>query len=243
MRRDDWFGRMCHWNSMQQQKPNFQFGRLKEPQKCELERRAKRVGFPFFQEINWKKSDIWYTDLPMGRNKLSQIMSDAKKKLNKPGTVSNHLVRKTGIRKLLDANIPEIFVTQHSGMKNSNSLKSYKTASVSHLRQMCDVINNDNNNPSNSSRQIENYQSSSNNHNNKHCLFAGAVPVFNNCSIFTGSVMFASSTRRNNQELLSSIPMENFPLLSVSDYQKKINSQIYCNFYHIFNLLYCCCQC
>ena len=46
----------------------------------------------------------------------------AKKLLKLPGKVAVS-VQKTGISQLLDADIPEIFVAQHSGMKNRGAYR------------------------------------------------------------------------------------------------------------------------
>ena len=54
--------------------------------------------------------------------------------------LSNHSVRKTIISRLLDAGIPENFVTQLSGHKILQSLGSYKSASLAHQRQMSDTL-------------------------------------------------------------------------------------------------------
>ena len=100
---------------------------------------------PFFLGIDHGKNTtdkIWYTCKPMGINSLSKILSNAKKLFKFPGNVSNHSVRKTGIGRLLDANIPEIYVAQHSGMKNTDSLKSYKSANKDCQMKMSDILNN-----------------------------------------------------------------------------------------------------
>ena len=55
--------------------------------------------------------------------------------------MANHSVRKTGIGRLLDSDVPEVFVAQHSGMKNTDSLKSYKTAGVRHQIKMSNILN------------------------------------------------------------------------------------------------------
>ena len=79
----------------------------------------------------------------MGKNQLGKFLSEAvsaaglqsgKKKL------ANHSARKTSIGGLLDANFPENYVMQLSGHKNTQSLSAYKSASVSHQRQMSDTL-------------------------------------------------------------------------------------------------------
>ena len=48
----------------------------------------------------------------------------------------NHSIRKTCISRLLDADVPENFVAQLSGHKNTKSLQSYKSASAKYQRRM-----------------------------------------------------------------------------------------------------------
>ena len=43
--------------------------------------------------------------------------------------------------RLLDANVPEIYVAQHSGMKNHDSLSSYKKANQKSQVKMSDILN------------------------------------------------------------------------------------------------------
>ena len=46
--------------------------------------------------------------------------------------VANHSVRKTGIGRMLDSDLPETYVAQQEGMKCSDSLKSYKAPGKKH---------------------------------------------------------------------------------------------------------------
>ena len=56
------------------------------------------------------------------------------------GKITNHSVRKTCISRLMDADVPTNFVAQLSGHKNLKSLDAYKTASVTHQRQMSRIL-------------------------------------------------------------------------------------------------------
>ena len=99
---------------------------------------------PFFLTIDLSKSatdNIWYKPKPMGKNSLGKILALAREKCGLQGKVANHSVRKTGISTLLDYGVPELYVAQHSGMKSTESLKSYKRASLTQQRTMSDVLN------------------------------------------------------------------------------------------------------
>ena len=119
---------------------------------------------PFFLAINWKaKDDIWYFNRPLGKNKIGDILTEARKKYNFVGKkVANHSVRKTGIGRLLDASVPETYVAQHSGMKSIDSLKSYKSANKKQRLDMSTILNKYNNKETDVGRDVvENSEKSS----------------------------------------------------------------------------------
>ena len=102
---------------------------------------------PFFLAVRHgnrrENSHIWYKKSPLGKNGIGRFMIKAADKagLQRSGAkVCNHSVRKASISRLLDANTPEIFVSQLSGHKSLQSLQSYKTASTQHQRQMSNVL-------------------------------------------------------------------------------------------------------
>ena len=65
----------------------------------------------------------------MEKNTIGEILTLARKKFGFSGRkVANHSVRKTGIGRLLDSGVPELYVAQHSGTSSMDSLKSYKSA-------------------------------------------------------------------------------------------------------------------
>ena len=99
---------------------------------------AKTPTSPFFLALNhntWRTKSTWYKVSPLGKNQIGQFLPKAAKKAGLQACgrkLSNHSVRKTS---LLDAGIPENFVTQLSGHKNLQSLSSYKSASLAHQEQ------------------------------------------------------------------------------------------------------------
>ena len=103
---------------------------------------------PFFLAINhqsWQQSGIWYKNAPLGKSEIGKLLRVAATEAglttaNSTRKVSNHSVRKTSISRLLDANVPENFVAQLSGLKNLQSLSNYKSASITHQRIMSDTL-------------------------------------------------------------------------------------------------------
>ena len=98
---------------------------------------------PFFLAINHRRqpsSQIWYSKAALGKNEIGKFLSKAAKAAKLPGNITNHSVRKTCISRLMDADIPENFVAQLSGLKNLKSLDSYKSASTAHQQKMLLVL-------------------------------------------------------------------------------------------------------
>lgn len=106
-----------------------------------------RAESPFFLAVKHKRSptdEIWYMKAPLGKNQIGKFLSTAAKKAHIPqkvgAKVTNHSVRKTSISRLLDDNIPENFVAQHSGHKSTESLSAYKSAGQKQQKQMSMVL-------------------------------------------------------------------------------------------------------
>ena len=102
---------------------------------------------PFFLAVKHKRSpndNIWYMKSPLGKNQIGKFLSTAAKNAGIPqksgAKISNHSVRKTGISRLLDENVPENFVAQHSGHKNTESLQSYKSAGQKQQKNMSMIL-------------------------------------------------------------------------------------------------------
>eukprot|EP00111_Clytia_hemisphaerica_P012069 TCONS_00035468-protein len=99
---------------------------------------------PFYlslrRKVVFQKEKIWFMSSPLGKNKIGEFMREHG--LDGVKKVANHSVRKTGIGKLLDAEVPEVFVAQHSGHKNIDSLRSYKSASKNQRHKMSNILSN-----------------------------------------------------------------------------------------------------
>ena len=82
--------------------------------------------------------------LHLGHNSIGSILTIARKKFGFKGRkVSCHFVRKTCLSRLLDANVPEVFVAQHAGMKSIDSLSSYKAGGPKQISTISSVLSND----------------------------------------------------------------------------------------------------
>lgn len=94
---------------------------------------------PFYLAIHHqRKTDdiVWYDKSPLGKNEIGKQLSTATKNAGIERRLTNHSVRKTGISRFLDEDVPENYVAQLSGHNNLKSLDAYKSASIQHQRRM-----------------------------------------------------------------------------------------------------------
>ena len=94
---------------------------------------------PFFLAINHQRKDgspVWYSNAPLGMNKLGCLLASGCKAAGIQGKKTNHSARKTAIQRTLDAGCPPAYVAQMSGHKSVSSLASYADATVDVQRAM-----------------------------------------------------------------------------------------------------------
>ena len=69
-------------------------------------------------KLNKKPSlerSVWYYSIPIGRNKLSQMVSEMCKLANFSGHKTNHSLRATGATELYKAEVPEKIIQERTG--------------------------------------------------------------------------------------------------------------------------------
>ena len=105
---------------------------------------VKNSDSPFFLNYHSRhKHKIWYIPCPLGKKKIGKILDNAfklqKNDNNKSCSKrSNHSTCKYMISKL-----HPIHISQLSGHKNINSLKSYHSASIEKQQEMSQILFND----------------------------------------------------------------------------------------------------
>ena len=83
---------------------------------------------PFYLAVKHQRKpddDVWYVRSPHGKNEIGKFLSTAAKNAGLQGRATNHLVRKTCISGLLDA---------EEARCSLKSLDDYKSASYEHQR-------------------------------------------------------------------------------------------------------------
>ena len=101
-------------------------------------RDANHEDSPFYLTVKPQvhiNSDVWFYPRPLGKNKIGSLLKNAAELLQTDtgksrSKIANHSARKTSITKLLDNNVHPLNVSQLSGHKNIDSLKSYHSASL-----------------------------------------------------------------------------------------------------------------
>ena len=68
----------------------------------------------------------WYTSVPLGKNKLEEMVKMMARQggLDKP--VTNHSLRAYGVTKLFQANVPEKLIMERSGHRSTDGLWHYE---------------------------------------------------------------------------------------------------------------------
>ena len=123
---------------------NVQCLALKNLFTCDQKRQNYRRVLFFLAVRHRRKPEdqIWFLSSPMGKNKIGEFLSNATKTLalSKSGKFTNHSVRKTCIKTLLDSRVSHNSVAQLSGHKSLKSLDSYAVASHQQQREMSKIL-------------------------------------------------------------------------------------------------------
>ena len=81
---------------------------------------------------------IWYTKNPMGKNTISSIMKNlvAGMEIDSLKKITNHSGRKTLVKKLKAAKVPESSIIMVTGHKSKAELRSYDPGDEEKFRSM-----------------------------------------------------------------------------------------------------------
>jgi len=81
--------------------------------------------FLFQRPSKQTKVDVWYDNMPLGRNQLGSIMSEISKEFSFSQVYTNHSLRATTVHVLDPANIAGRHIMSVTGHKSESSLKTY----------------------------------------------------------------------------------------------------------------------
>ena len=146
---------------------------LLDPYISKLPKEAKSKDLFYVRPLEQAKvcDKSWYYNAPVGRNKLSKMVSEMCKLANIPGHHTNHSLRATGATDLYTARVPEKIIQERTGHR------SYEHTSEKQKLAVSKVL---------SSKTEVNFQSEMNKLE-AHCsqAFSNTTPSmsFNNCQV------------------------------------------------------------
>ena len=83
--------------------------------------------------------NVWYTSLPLGHNKLRDMVKTIMGKAGFKGNYTNHSLRATTASRLFRANVPEQLIREQTGHR-SNAIYAYKRPSSEQKRSVSAVL-------------------------------------------------------------------------------------------------------
>ena len=84
----------------------------------------------------------WYTQVPIGRNVLGQMVKNMFKDANIEKPVTNHSLVPYGVSKMFAANVPEKIIMERSGHCSLEGVKKYEQTNPLQELQVCQVLDN-----------------------------------------------------------------------------------------------------
>lgn len=89
------------------------------------------------------EDDCWYSNQPVGHNKLETTISRMCKNAGILGYRTNHSLRATAATRLHQSGcVGEQEIMQRTGHRSSEAIRSYKRTSNEQLEQVSDILNN-----------------------------------------------------------------------------------------------------
>ena len=83
---------------------------------------------------------VWYYSIPIGRNKLSQMVPEICKLGNISGHKTNHSLRATGATELYEAEVPEKIIQERTGHRSLECLRMYERTSDKQQRAVSNIL-------------------------------------------------------------------------------------------------------
>lgn len=83
--------------------------------------------------------DVWYCNVPVGKNSLAKIVANLCEKAGFSGFYTNHSLRATAATRLYDAGVDEQLICEKTGHK-SNAVRSYKRTSAEQKQRVSAIV-------------------------------------------------------------------------------------------------------
>ena len=114
--------------------------------KTYMKRRPQQMLQPdssFYLAVNYKKSQddlVWFKCSPLGVNSISSLIKTGCEAAGIHGHKTNHSLRKTTVKRALDAGCPREYVAQVTGHKSVKSLDNYAEVDITTHRAISSCI-------------------------------------------------------------------------------------------------------
>ena len=86
------------------------------------------------------ESKSWYSQVPVGRNRLGSMLKDMCAEAGVAGNFTNHSLRAYGATTLYNANLPEKLIQERTGHRSLKALRQYERTSESQLIEVSNII-------------------------------------------------------------------------------------------------------
>ena len=88
-------------------------------------------------------SATWFTNVPVGRNKLGAMIHDMCKNAKIGGNKTNHSLHATGATELYNAGVPEKIIKERTGHRSLEALRMYETTSEKQHKAVANILSSD----------------------------------------------------------------------------------------------------
>ena len=96
---------------------------------------------PFYlTPLRKKKSETWYSKVPVGHNTLSQTVGRLCKKAGITGFKTNHSLRVTSATRLFQSGVDEQVIMSHTGHRSVDGVRSYKRISEEQKKAVSGIL-------------------------------------------------------------------------------------------------------
>ena len=143
---------------------------------------AKSKDLFYLRPLEKVKNDegVWYYSAPVGRNKLSKMVSEMCKLAEIPGHHTNHSLRATGATELYTAGVPEKIIQERTGHRSVECLRMYEHTSDKQQHAVSNILSSSSElNYQSEMRKLEMCET----HATSHSLTTIPNMTFNNCQV------------------------------------------------------------
>ena len=118
-------------------------------------------------------NNIWFTSVPVGRNKLATITHEMCKKAGIGGNKTNHSLRATGATELYLAGVPEKIIQERTGHRSLDALRRYENTNENQHLAVSKILSSEKTNFTSEMKKMDENQTTSlveNNITNSSCM-------------------------------------------------------------------------